>query len=346
MVMVVLALVLVRPSQAETKPELILYYGQGCPHCATVLEYFANHSIEDRFTVVKKEVYQHSDNAQELAALFDQFDLPAEKQGVPFMLLNGTYAVGDQPIIDSVSKNTLTTNVEATPLPAPTKVPTPVTWWAVTGAALVDAINPCAFAVLIILMATVLAGGQRRRAWLSGLAFIAAVYISYLAMGFGLYSAVAAVGVTWWIQKAAGSLAIGLGLFNLKDAFWYGRGGLMEVPLSWRPRMKALLQSVSSPVSAVLVGFAVSLFLLPCTSGPYIVIIGMLGQSATRVQAVWWLVYYNLLFILPMLAIILAVYFGLQPAAMEALRQRRLRWLHAVAGGLLLALGLWLVFSS
>lgn len=56
-------------------------------------------------------------------------------------------------------------------------------------------------------------------------------------------------------------------------------------------------------------------FLLPCTSGPYGVIIGMLSSTSTRFQALVYLLIYNFIFIIPFIAIILAVGLGLTTTA-------------------------------
>ena len=118
---------------------------------------------------------------------------------------------------------------------------------------------------------------------------------------------------------------------------------MLTPTMARRPRLKQLIQSVTNPFVAFAVGIAVSLFLLPCTSGPYIVIIGMLGASTTFRIAAGWLMYYNLIFVLPMLLITVLVYFGLKPESLESIRQKRLRSLHAIAGCPLLALGLYLL---
>ena len=139
--------------------------------------------------------------------------------------------------------------------------------------------------------------------------------------------------------KIVGWLAIFLGLLNLKDYFWYGKGFLMEVPMSWRPRLKSLLKSVTSPAGAFGIGFLVSLILLPCTSGPYIVILGMLAKKALQAKAVLYLILYNLIFISPMVLISFAVYKGFDPAKAEEMRQKRLRTLHLIAGIIMLIMG-------
>jgi len=351
-VLAVLFVIIPTYVHAQEKPDITLFYGQGCPHCAKVEQYIEDNNLTDLFSITEKEVYSDSANAQELTQYFTTYNVPSDQQGVPFLIMNGTYYVGDTPIISALGEQvqkmennettTPETNTnEATSEPATSN--SAINIWSVTGAALVDAINPCAFAVLIILMGTVLAAKKRKRALLSGILFSVAIYLSYLAMGFGLYAAVAAASARIWIEKIIGILAILLGFFNIKDAIWYGKGFLMEVPMGWRPRLKKLIHSVTNPIVAFGVGIVVSLFLLPCTSGPYIVIIGMLGTSATFKTAALWLVYYNLIFILPMLMITVAVYFGLQPERLEAIRQKQLRLLHAIAGIILLSLGLYLI---
>ena len=113
----------------------------------------------------------------------------------------------------------------------------------------------------------------------------------------------------------------------------------MEVPLSWRPKMKGLIHNITGPLGAFFTGFVVSLFLLPCTSGPYIVIIGMLGQNELYTKAFLLLVLYNLIFILPMLAITIAVYFGMNVQKAEEKRSKNLKILHLIAGLIMIAMG-------
>lgn len=213
---------------------------------------------------------------------------------------------------------------------------------AVVSAALVDAINPCEFAILILLMASMLLDeNNRKKALLSGLAFSAAVFIAYFLMGIGVLTLIRKYTLSFsgTFYDVMGILAIVMGLLNIKDYFWYGKGVLMEVPLSWRPKMKSMVKNVTNPVGAFLVGLAVSLFLLPCTSGPYAVICGMLANKVALPKAIGYLVLYNIIFVLPMLAIVFAMYFGLSPAKAEDWRKNKIRLLHLIAGIILVALG-------
>ena len=129
-------------------------------------------------------------------------------------------------------------------------------------------------------------------------------------MGIGLYTAIQASGLTHNFYLIIAILAIVIGLFNLKDYLWYGKFFVMEVPISWRPKLKLIINSVTSVPGAFFTGFIISLFLLPCTSGPYIVILGLLAHATTKSYAIMLLAFYNLIFISPMIIITTAVYFG------------------------------------
>lgn len=221
-----------------------------------------------------------------------------------------------------------------------------LTLGAVISAAFVDSINPCEFAILILLLSTIIMCHNRKKALYAGLAFSASIYISYFLMGVGLMCAIQAANITKTFYLVVSVLAIIIGLFNLKDYLWYGKWFVMEVPLSWRPRLRILVKGVTSIPGAFMVGFLVSLFLLPCTSGPYIVILGLLSSVATRYTALWLLLLYNIIFILPMIFITLAIYFGFTtPEKTEEWRQRKLKILHLIAGVIILLLGVSMLIT-
>jgi cytochrome c biogenesis protein CcdA/glutaredoxin len=335
----------------QQSAEYVIYVGDGCPHCAKVEEHVEQNDYDEIFDVEFKEVYHDSDNATEFNKVAEAYGIDLLKRGVPAMVVHGQYIVGDTPINDyfddQYDKLELDGAVDVVdPIsgggdfdPGTSDSSSKLTLPLVIGAALVDAINPCAFAVLIILLTTILAGGMKRRALYAGLLFSLAIFLSYLAMGLGLYGVVATAGISLKFMKFIGVLAILLGLFNLKDVFFYGKGFVMEVPMSWRPKMKAIIRSVTSPFGAFVIGILISLFLLPCTSGPYIVIISLLGQEGMFSYAVRLLVLYNLIFVAPMVFITLAVYKGFSVERAEEMRQKRLKVLHLIAGVILVVMG-------
>ncbi len=336
--------------------ELVMFYGQGCPHCAR-LEAFLDEIADDYPTlkVEHYEVYSDQDNREVFFDLAKAYGL--EPEGVPTVFIDDQVIVGfsstqAQQIesqiqtclrVSSSCENPLdrlNPEDQAGGIGDPSLAET-LTLPLVITAAAVDAINPCAFAVLVLLMGTILYTHDRQRALYSGLAFTASIYLSYLLMGIGLYSAIQASGLTRLFYAIVSVLAIVLGLFNLKDYVWYGKWISIEVPESWRPRLKRIVSSVTSVPGAFLIGFLVSLFLLPCTSGPYIVILGLLAETTTRTYALALLLLYNFIFVIPMLGITGLIYFGFTTSARaERWRQQRLRILHLISGAVILLLGI------
>ncbi|MBW3016947.1 cytochrome c biogenesis protein [Candidatus Woesearchaeota archaeon] len=363
--MALLALLILPVAYAQSTVELYDFYGQGCPHCAKLKIFLED--MKEKYpslVVVEKEVYFNQENRELFQEMSDAYG--TKIQGVPTVFIDKKVFVGFSDAIGTEIENEIKRCAEegcASPLevnesiqiiddssptddPGKTKLKDQITIGAVIGAAAVDAINPCAFAVLIILMAAILATKHKKRALFAGLAFSASVFISYYLMGVGLYSAIQVAGMTHWFYAVVAVLAIIVGLFNLKDYFWYGKWFVMEVPMTWRPKMKALLRSVTSVPGAFMIGFVVSLFLLPCTSGPYIVILGLLAKAAERGYALLLLLLYNFIFVLPMLIITFAIYFGFTTTEQaEEWRTKKLKVLHLIAGIIILLLGIGMLIA-
>ena len=89
---------------------------------------------------------------------------------------------------------------------------------AVATAGLVDGINPCAFAVLALLLGALTIAGTRRRVLMIGAAYIAGVFAIYLAAGFGITAVIGATGLAPAFRLLAGIVALGIGV------------GLVELP--------------------------------------------------------------------------------------------------------------------
>jgi len=231
------------------------------------------------------------------------------------------------------------------------QIPNPVnlspTFPVITGAAFVDSINPCAIAVLLILLATLLATGNKKKALKTGAAFILALYLTYFILGIGLIGVLNLSGFASVFHQFIGILAIIIGIFNIKDFFWYGGGGFaMEIPRAWRPKLKEMLGKATSPISAFLIGIVVTLFELPCTGGPYMFVLGLLSQNMPWVKVIPILLYYNLVFVLPLIILNVLIYFGYSSVeGTQTWKEKNIRILHLVAGIIMVVLGIWVYWS-
>ena len=208
----------------------------------------------------------------------------------------------------------------------------------IVGSAAIDSINPCAFAVLIFLILYLMTMKNKHRMLVIGLVYISIVFLVYLLAGLGLLSFIQSVNVTKYFYYFTAVLAIILGLINLKDVFWEGKGFSLAIPDSKKPLLNKYIKKATLP-AAIVLGVLVALFELPCTGGVYLAILSLLAAKHTWWQAFVYLIVYNIIFVLPLLIILLAVYFGLSPEKVEHWRKAKKRWMRLAIGLVLIGLG-------
>jgi len=365
--LIALLLLLVPVAFAQEKIELHFFYGQGCPHCGAAEPFLDE--LEQKYPeleVYRYEVYFNDTNRE----LFNQLAgaCGSEARSVPTFFIDDEMIIGYSKEIGQQIENEIQKCIESpkgcvdltehltcgagveeaekfttSKMIGDSKVTLPT----LIGAAAVDAINPCTIAVLIILLTAILLAGIRWRILGAGLAFTTAIYISYFLMGLGIYTALQASGIMHAFFYIVILIALLVGILSIRSYFKYKPGGWsVEIPSKWRPLMKKLISSVTSIPGAAFMGFVCSLFLLPCSSGPYLVILGLLAKEATRAAAIPLLALYNFIFVLPMIIITLMVYAGATSVEkVQAWREKHIKTLHLVSGIIMISLAGLLVAS-
>lgn len=87
------------PSE-NSESQIILFYGDGCPHCALVEKYIKEHNVQDKISLSQKEVYYNQSNAKELEDKAKICSLSTNSIGVPFLWDGKKCLIGDQDIIN------------------------------------------------------------------------------------------------------------------------------------------------------------------------------------------------------------------------------------------------------
>lgn len=332
-------------ARAQEKKSFTYFYADWCPHCQNVNKFFKENGIYDSYAVQRMN-FDEPANKVKLNQMLAVKKYKGEA-GIPAIFIDDKVLTGDKDII-AYFQSQLPAKIEEAPVedqPSEGGVLGRFTIVALVGAAFLDASNPCALAVLILLLATVISAKGKNHALLSGFMFSLAIFLSYFLMGLGLYKAIALAGISKYLSIGVGILAIVIALANFKDAFWYGKWFVMEVPFSWRPKMQEIIRKATGPWSAFGIGFLVSLFLVPCASGPYVVILGMLAEKVEMGKTILLLALYNLIFVLPMILITLGMYFfNTKLSKLEKMRKENLRIIHFIAGAIMLAVGAYLIY--
>ncbi len=348
-------LLLVLLVSAIPATELLFFYERGCPYSAKVDD-FLQRRIRPHYPVEVKsyEIHEpsHATLMLDLAVAYGAKDIL--EKGTPAVFISDRAFQGSSRVvlrsIEEAVRASLRHRADSPLSRLPVEdqgksVRVRLTLPAVIGAAAASALNPCAGAVLVLLLGTILAASKRKNTVLSaGLSFTAATYVSYFFMGLGLLTTVRGAGLQRYITIAVSIIAVLIGLWSMKNRFLKRRAPAFELPEGWQPLIKRSTTRVSPVLGASFIGLAASLFLLPCTSGPYIVIIGMLAQNSTRMKAAWLLLLYNTIFVLPFVIITLIVGLGFATTKqVEKWRREKLENLRFFTGLFLFSLGMTLI---
>lgn len=175
----------------------------------------------------------------------------------------------------------------------------------VTIAAVIDSVNFCAFSVLILTVAFLFNAGKTRPNIIKiGGVYIAGIFLVYISIGLGIMRALNFFNVPHFMGKIGAMVLILVGVINILNEFFPAFPIKLKIPAFIKPKIAALIEKGSVP-AAFFLGILVGLYEFPCTGGPYLMILGLLHDQATFVKGLAYLIYYNLVFVLPLIVALL-----------------------------------------
>jgi len=234
-----------------------------------------------------------------------------------------------------------------------------VTFWAMVVAALIDSVNPCAIASLIFLLSFLTVQKKKRTDLLKiGLLFTATVFVTYLLLGLGFFKALAFLSGHLWIKEAikwsAVVCAAIVGVISLIDAFRFKKSGntkdvMLQLPKSVKLRIhKVITKNLTGKrlfFGTIAAGFLVTILDSICTAEVYLPVIVMVAQHTDgELKLIGWLylIIYNIIFVMPLLAVIIAAYFGMTWNTLAKMTQKNLTLMKVLLGVVMLGLAVFL----
>jgi hypothetical protein len=207
-----------------------------------------------------------------------------------------------------------------------------------------DAFNPCAFFVLLFLLSLMIHARSRARMLQIGVTFVffsGLVYFLFMATWLNLFLV---LGVAPVVTVVAGCVAVVFGLVNVKDFFLFKRGATLSIPGRALPGLFSRMRRLVSAdrlgtmlAGTVVLALAANSYELLCTAGFPMVFTRVLTlNELPRTAYYGYLVLYNLVYVLPLLAIVLA--FTLTLGARK-LSERQGRVLKLLSGLMMLGFG-------
>lgn len=174
----------------------------------------------------------------------------------------------------------------------------------VTG--LLDSVNPCAFAVILLLIAFLFTMRKARSHILMlGAVYIGMIFLVYFAIGLGLLGTVRLSDEPHFVARAGSWILIGLGMINLVEYFFPRFPLKLHMPAFAHARTHQLIKQATLPAT-IGAGILVGLCTFPCSGGIYVSVITLLNAKTTLAWGVSYLALYNVMFVLPLIAILLA----------------------------------------
>jgi cytochrome c biogenesis protein CcdA len=191
-------------------------------------------------------------------------------------------------------------------------------------AGFLDGFNPCAFGVLILFATFALGLAARQSLAASdasearnvraasrtvlglGAFFVVGVLGTYFLLGLGLLTAVASFtdfGGNHLPSRLAALIAVGLGLWMIRDILLPDAGWKLEAPHALHGRMRDWART-SSPLALLGGGVLIGLCTVPCSGAVYLGVVALLGASGTVGAGLGGLVLYNLAYITPLVALL------------------------------------------
>lgn len=228
-------------------------------------------------------------------------------------------------------------------------------------AGLTDGINPCAIATMIFLISFLATQKRKRSEILTiGLAYTATVYITYFGMGIGLFRILDSLKdkhlISTLIRWGACGVALTVSVLSFRDAWAFARTKkvdsiALQLPKAVKMRIHKVitgnLSGTSLLLGALITGFLVTLLEAICTGQMYLpYIVAMTRRDALRTTGLAYLAFYNLLFVLPLLVVMILAYYGMKWNALAKKTQNNMVTLKMVLGVVMLSLALYLALAG
>jgi len=224
----------------------------------------------------------------------------------------------------------------------------------ITIAGIVDGINPCAIGMMLLLMGYLMTFTHPdskklpTRVLLIGVTYILSVFFTYLLVGFFFYASISALHldvVRSVVNPVLGFLLVVAAAIQVKDFFKPEWPIHLRIPSASRAKLMPLIEKSSFP-SAVLLGILVTLLETPCSLPIYVGTANILAQSGMSPFMVsLYFLYYNLLFVLPLIVVLIAVWKFKHVVSLKEWEHRVEKWMKLGIGMVLLAMGGYLLWA-
>lgn len=348
------------PGATGTRVHLYLFWSKGCPHCLEARPRILD--LVERNAWIQLHDHELNEDPANVRRFVEMAEHLGQKaQAVPTLMYCGqmevgldSSAAGVAGLLSRLRACRQTTNdstgqqVSMAPIAIPllgdvdpAALSLPLLTVVIAG---LDAFNPCAFFVLLFLLSLLVHQQDRRRMLLIGGVFVAFSGLMYFAFMAAWLNLFLVLGGLPWVTGAAGVLALLMGVVNVKDYLRFRQGITLSISEDGKADIfqRARLLLVSENLAAILAATVVlavsaNFYELLCTAGFPMVFTRLLTlQESSAVRHYGYLALYNVVYVLPLLAIVLVF---VRTMGARRLNEREGRLLKLLSGLMMVGLG-------
>ncbi len=354
------------------------FYGDGCPHCTQAKPFLKE--LENKYPELTVEAYEtwHNESNSKLFVAMSAA-CGTKVVGVPTVFIGHKPIIGfdsqegkgkeiEEAVVEYINKGgvdlmeQIGENITSCPakqeeervvnLPLfgqidTSKISLPL-FTIILG--LADGFNPCAMWVLMFLLALLVYTRSRKRMFIIGGTFILVsgiVYFLFIAAWLNFFLM---VGFLPYLRAVVGLSAVVMGLINVKELFFFKKGASLTIPEAAKPklfeRMRKIVQEdvlLISLVGVTVLAFTVNFIELLCTAGfPMIFTKVLILNNLSNLSYYAYLLLYVAMYMLDDMIIFTIAVVTLSS---KKLTEKQGKWMKFIAGFMMLALGLLIIFK-
>jgi len=340
------------PSSVSYPVHLAYFYEPGCHDCDKAKIVLKDISAKYPENLILKSFdISLSENVELAEALGELYQMPEEERLlVPVIFIGDNYLFRDAITFDNLDELIQKYSVTETIAPWEKVKEKDLTAQdrliarfqsfglaAVAVSGLIDGINPCAFATIIFFISylTLIKRKGREILWVGGV-FTLSVFLTYFLIGTGALKMITSLSFLPLVRKifvlVTAALALILGVVSLYDYLQFKKKGTTkDAKLQLPSFLKNMIHSAIRKnvrlsnyiLMAAVTGFIVSLLELACTGQIYLPTIMFISTIPDlKVNALFYLLFYNLMFVLPLALVFSFTYWGTTSAQWAALTQK------------------------
>lgn len=360
---------------SKSSLEVILFFSPSCKHCLLLKKEFLP-ELKEKYKDKVRVVLLNVKKEENLKLLFSLAKKYNKRPAVPAVFFADKLLIGRRtieqklpPLIDNFVKwrqkylfikPVLTKSVE--------EEFKGFSFLSIILAGLVDGVNPCAFTVVIFFVSFLSFYGYRLRPLvIIGSFYILAVFITYFLIGIGIFKFLYQLDTFYILMKifyySMGAFCFVLGFLSLYDYFRYRKTrdasrSILQLPRS----IKRLINKVIGDefrgksqfkkgffalvLGALTVGFLVSILEALCTGQVYLPVISLVLKSPhLRLKALFYLLLYNLMFIIPLVIVFVLTLSGISSTQFSRFLKTRFGLIRILMAVLFFIFGIMMVWG-